>query len=100
MRPSKSELDVFDGLDNRREIMLMLFRLGSDQRRAKFIESLMPHSLNGLAGAPLKVQGQCHPSAAYFMMVSTCNELGVSINTAARKLEQEVKRIEQGGVRP
>lgn len=88
---SKTELQVFDGLDNRREIMIMLFRLGSDRRRAKFIESLIPLSLKGFRGVPMKVQGPCHPSAAYFMMVSTCNELGVSINTAARKLEQEVQ---------
>ena len=88
----KTELETFDGLDNRKEIMVMLFRLGSDPARARFIESLIPHSLKGFAAAPCKVQGQCDPSAAYFMMVSTCNELGVSINTAARKLEQEVKR--------
>ena len=88
----RTELETFDGKDNRKEIMIMLFRLGSDQRRARFLESLIPLSLKGFAGVPMKVQGQCDPSAAYFMMVSTCNELGVSINVAARKLEQEVKR--------
>ncbi len=89
----KTELETFDGLDNRKEIMIMLFRLGSDQRRARFIESLIPHSLKGFAGAPCKVTGQCDPSAAYFMMVSTCNELGVSINTAACRLEREVSKL-------
>lgn len=88
----KSELDTFDGLDNRREIMILLDRLGSDQRRARFIEGLIPSSLKGFAGCPMKVTGNCDPVSAYFMLVSTCNELGVSINTAARKLEAEVNR--------
>ena len=89
----KSELDVFDGKDNRKEIMIMLFRLGSDIKRAKFIESLIPSSLKGFAGLPMKIKGQCDPSAAYFMLVGTCNELGVSINYAARRLEEEVKKL-------
>lgn len=89
---AKSELEVFDGLDNRREIMIMLFRLGSDQRRARFIESLIPLSLKGFAGCPMKVQGNCDPSAAYFMLLGVCNEIGVSINEAARRLEKELKR--------
>ncbi len=90
---SKSELQVFDGLDNRKEVMLLLVRLGSDQRRARFIESLIPCSLKGFAGLPVKVKGHADPVSAYYMLVGVCNELGVSINTAAGKLEAEVKRI-------
>ena len=89
---AKTELQTFDGLDNRREVMILLQRLGSDQRRARFLESLIPSSLKGFAGCPMKVQGNCDPAAAYFMLVGVCNELGVSINTAARKLEAVVKR--------
>ena len=87
-----SELQTFDGLDNRREIMLLLERLGSDLRRAKFLEGLIPHSLKGFAGCPMKVQGRCDSIQAYFMLVSITNELGVSINKAAQLLEKEVKR--------
>lgn len=86
----KTELESFDGLDNRREIMILFQRLGSDTRRARFIESLIPSSLKGFAGCPMKVQGACDPMAAYFMLVGVCNELGVSINVAARKLDKEV----------
>lgn len=89
---AKSELEVFDGRDNRREIMLLLYRLGSDARRARFIESLIPLSLKGFAGCPLKVGKQCDPVSAYFMLVGVCNELGVSINEAARRLEKYVRR--------
>ena len=88
----KSELQVFDGRDNRREVMILLQRLGSDRRRAAFLESLIPHSLKGFAGCPMRVTGNCDPGAAYFMLVGICNELGVSINTAARRLDREVSR--------
>lgn len=88
----KSEIETFDGLDNRKEIMTLLVRLGSDRRRAAFIESLIPLSLKGFAGCPMKVRGACAPVHAYYILVGVCNELGVSINEAARKLEEEVKR--------
>ena len=88
----RSELDTFDGLDNRREVMILLSRLGSDQRRARFLESLIPLSLKGFAGCPMKVYGPCDPVRAYFMLVGVCNELGVSINEAAQRLEKEVRR--------
>ncbi len=87
----KSEIETFDGLDNRREIMILLQRLGSDRRRAQFLESLIPHSLKGFAGCPMKVNGNCDPVAAYFMLVGVCNELGVSINDVARRLERAVR---------
>lgn len=89
-----SELSTFDGLDNRREIIILLERLGSDQRRAQFLEGLIPLSLKGFAGCPMQVQGACDCCAAYFMLVSICNEIGVSINEAARRLDGVVKRGE------
>lgn len=87
-----SELETFDGLDNRKEIMTLLLRLGSDKRRAEFLESLIPDSLNGFAAAPMKVKGKCDPVSAYYMLVGVCNELEVSINIAARRLEKIVRR--------
>ena len=87
----KSELQTFDGLDNRREIMILLDRLGDNNKRAKFLESLIPSSLKGFAGCPMKVHGECDSVSAYFMLVGICNELGVSINTAAQKLEAEIR---------
>ena len=92
MTAVKCELETFDGLDSRKELMSLLFRLGSDRARARFLESLIPHSTNAFANAPLKVTGACDAVSAYFMLVSICNELGVSINYAASRLEKEVKR--------
>lgn len=83
----KTELQYFDGKDNRREICIMLSKLSTDANRAAFIESLIPLSLKGFAQCPMKVQGPCPPVVAYYMMVSICNELGVSINEAASRLE-------------
>lgn len=90
---NRSALKTFDGLDNRKNIMEMLFRLGTDAARKKFIESLIPHSETCFADKPMKVTGNCDPSAAYFMMVSICNELGVNINVAAAKLEKVVRKL-------
>lgn len=87
-----SELSTFDGRDNRREIIILLERLGSDQRRRLFLESLIPLSLKGFAGCPMKVTGAADCCAAYFMLVSICNEIGVSINEAARRLDRFVKK--------
>jgi len=95
----KSELETFDGLDNRREVMILLNRLGSNGRRAKFLESLIPASLNGFAGCSMKVSGNCDPVVAYHMLVGICNELGVSINEAARKLEREVGNPRRSALR-
>lgn len=88
----KTELEYFDGLDNRKHIIQMLERLGSNERRAKFLESLIPHSLKGFAEAPMKVQGNSDAVGAYFMLVGICNELGVSINYAAQKLEKVIRK--------
>jgi hypothetical protein len=87
-----SELSVFDGLDNRREIMILLDRLGSDANRAKFLESLIPHSLKGFSFCPMKVTGNCDSIRAYHLLIGIVNEIGVSINYAARRLETAVRQ--------
>ena len=88
----KSELEAFDGLDNRREIMILLERLGSDASRKRFLESLIPESNKGFSNCPMKVTNQCDAVAAYYMLVGICNELGVPINEAARRLDRKVSK--------
>ena len=87
----KSELDVFDGLDNRRELMILLDRLGSDQMRAAFLCSIVTKSRNGFSNTNVKVVRYCDSMTAYYMLVSICNELGVSINSAAKRLDKIVR---------
>lgn len=89
----KSELQTFDGLDNRREVMILLDRLGSDHQRAHFLTSLVTRSRSGFAGCRVQVVNQCDPVTAYFMFVSLCNELGVSVNEGARLLDARVRRL-------
>lgn len=88
-----TELATFDGLDNRREVMVLLQRLGTDQHRADFISRLVRRSRSGFGGCQVKVVDGCDPVTAYFMLVGCCNELGVSINEAARLLETTVRRL-------
>ena len=87
-----TSLQTFDGLDNRKEVIILLQRLGCDKARARVIESLIPSSLKGFKDAPMKVNGDCDPVTAYFMMVGVCNELGVDINVAAQLLEKRVNK--------
>lgn len=87
----RSELETFDGLDNRKELMILLQRLGDDADRASFLCRLAKRSRNGFAKSPLQVVQSCDPVQAYYMLVSICNELGVSINEAAVLLESAVK---------
>jgi hypothetical protein len=86
-----TELSTFDGLDNRREVMILLQRLGSDEARAAFLWSLIPLSRNGFANIRAEVRGSCDPVGAYFMLVSICNEVGVSIDNAAALLDERVR---------
>jgi hypothetical protein len=88
----KSELNTFDGLDNRREVMILLNRLGSDQARANFLTELVGQSRNGFSGTRPQVVSHCDAVTAYFMMVSICNELGVSINYAAKRLDKVIQK--------
>lgn len=88
----KNELESFDGKDNRREIMILLQRLGSDAARAAFLEGLVAHSPRGFAGLPARIVGNCDVIGAYFILVSICNEVGVSINRAVRMLDEEVRK--------
>lgn len=96
----KSQLDTFDGLDNRRDLMIMLKRLGSNLARARFIRSLLPASGLAFAGMELQVDNprDCDPVTAYFMLISVCNELGVPIDVAAHRLEANIRGVvPQGG---
>lgn len=76
--------------------MILLERLGSDQDRANFLSGLVTKSRNGFAGCQIKIV-HCDPVGAYFMFVSICNELGVSVNEGAMVLEAKVKSASRKG---
>lgn len=88
-----SDLQTFDGLDNRRELMILLDRLGSDRARRAFLLGLVPLSLKGFAGIPARLEGPCNAVTAYNMLIGLCNEVGVPINEAAKRLDERVRRM-------
>lgn len=97
----KSQFEPFDGLDNRREIMRLLARLGRGlpeeqqaERRARFLRSLLRFSQNGFAAREMHFP-PCSVVDAYFAFVAITGTLGVPIDRAARFLEQEIKKHEK-----
>jgi hypothetical protein len=89
----------FDGLDNRREILILFQRLGeglptleADKKRARWLQNLIKSSGNGFAMSMTKIE-PCDCVAAYFAFVAITGCLGVDINEAARRLDREVSRL-------
>lgn len=93
-----SELKVFDGRDNRKELIILLEKLGSNEKRASFIESVIPARFKGVPGFPMKVTGHCDAVAAYFMLLNICGVLGASINDVVSQLERQIKLKDKGAV--
>ena len=98
MRYDAAQFGSFDGLDNRREIMILFQRLGdglpdqiANERRAAWLQSLIPHSVSGMATSPLIVQ-PCDAIEAYRLFVAITGVLGVPIYKAAKMLDEEVRR--------
>lgn len=95
-----NQFDSFDGLDNRKEIYILLERLGDgdagNMRRAAFLKSLIPLSVSVLAGhmkASLRIDpSKCTPAGAYNLFIAITGILGVPIYEAAKKLDREVTR--------
>lgn len=101
MRYDSCQFQSFDGLDNRRELMILLQRLGqhlpeplANERRAQWLESLMAHSQGALNSKPIKLPfpERCDPVRAYQIIVAITGVLGVPIDKAARMLDREVSR--------
>ena len=91
MRHESGQFGSFDGLDNRRELMILLQRLPSDEARTGFLKRIVRLSGNGFAGKQVKL-GLCDPVQAYWALVNITGVLGVDINRAARILEEQVSR--------
>ncbi len=101
MKPGQTkQFDTYDNLEDRRELVILFQKLGEGlpdamarDVRAKWLQDLIPMSLNSLADAPLKVNPlMCHPVGAYNLFVQIVGVLGVPIDDAARRLDETVKR--------
>lgn len=96
------QFDTFDNLADRRELVILFERLGSDlpaqqarEVRAKFLEELATlHAgpLNG-DGKPWYVNPDaCDPGGAYMLFVNITGILGVPIKGAAARLDETVRK--------
>jgi len=97
MRPHTGQFGSFDGLDNRREVFLLLKKLGAglpdelgDRLRAGFLQGLIGASTSGFAGKRPRVD-PCGPVPAYKLFVAITGCLGVPVEAAARVLEEAVR---------
>ena len=91
-----AQFSSFDGLDNRRELMILFQKLGqhlpkfqADERRAMFLRALVKRY-----GSPWKYVAitPCDPVAAYWMFTAITGCLEVPIDAAARLLDEEVRK--------
>ncbi len=93
------QFGTFDNVDDRRELVILFQQLGEglpDAQarcvRARWLESLIPLSVSGLAAAPMRVNADvCHPTGAYELFVQIVGVLGVPIKDAALKLARTVR---------
>lgn len=101
MKPGQTkQFDTFDTQEDRRELVILFQKLGeglpdqlANEVRAKFLESLIPLSISGLAEKPLKAdQAKCFPVGAYLLFVMIVGVLGVPISDAAKLLDEAVRK--------
>ena len=96
------QFDTFDNLEDRRELVILFERLGEGlpepmamEVRARFLESLIPHSVGALADKPLKANAaECTPVGAYLLFVAITGILEVPIADAAQLLTNVVRKRE------
>ena len=99
MRYDSGQFGSFDGLDNRRTVMDLFARLGSNRpeqearaMRAAFLQGLIDHSLNGFARLPRRVD-PCSAVEAYHLFTAITGCLAVPVDQAARLLEETVRSM-------
>jgi hypothetical protein len=92
MRYSGHQFGSFDARGNRKTLLDLFGRLGSDERRANFLQGLIAHSRTGMAGKLMQVNLPCSSVQAYLLFVAITGCLGVQVEEAANKLEAEVSK--------
>jgi hypothetical protein len=94
------QFDTFDNLEDRRELVILFEKLGdglpekhANEVRAKFLESLIPQSVSGLAETPLQANPEkCYPTGAFLLFIAIVGVLGVPIRQAAIQLDEAVRK--------
>ena len=102
VRAVKKQFGTFDTLDDRRELFILMERLGKDlpeemakRKRAAFLQGLIPESCSAMAEqmqSRLRVNPEeCNPYGAYMLFVAITGILEVPIAIAAKLLDEAVK---------
>jgi hypothetical protein len=91
------QFSSFDGLDNRKELMILFQRLGDPlpealkrNKRAEFLKRIVRLSGNGFAAKKVQIR-PCDAVEAYFTFTAITGCLGVNIDKAAKMLEDAVR---------
>jgi hypothetical protein len=85
------QFDTFDTREDRRELMILFQKLGTDARRARWLQQLIRTSTTFGGALPQVDPASCHPVGAYMLFVQIVGVLGVPIRDAAIKLERAVR---------
>lgn len=95
---TKSAIEAFDGLDNRKTIVDLFVRFGkghsfkeAGEKRAGFLKAMLQLSTKGFGTLPVEIT-PCSAGEAYHLFVAICNSLGVNIEWGARILEDVVRQ--------
>ena len=97
MRYDSGQFGSFDGLDNRREVMNLIRRVGGNLNEL-LAARMRAHVLTGIAGQSETFAGReirvdpCSPVEAYFMWTAITGCLGVRPEAAAVALEEAVRK--------
>jgi hypothetical protein len=88
----------FDGLDNRKALMGLMVRLGeglteaeAGKRRARVLRSLLGDSRTAFKNLAVNIT-PCGAVEAYHLFTAITGCLGVPVETAARRLEEVIRR--------
>jgi hypothetical protein len=91
------DFGTFDGLDNRKELMYLLGKLGEGlpeleqaRCRGRFLRRLLRLSENGFKDKDMEVSDACLVDS-YLAFVAIVNALGVPIYQAMSLLEEEIR---------
>ena len=92
------QFGTFDTLEDRRELLILLDKLGgglpdelAKEKRAAWLQWLA-RKCKGLPDTAKVNPRVCHPTGAYQLFVHIVGVLGVRIEDAAKWLEDEVRR--------
>lgn len=95
------QVQLFDGMDNRKFIQDCFVRMGrnlteqaASERRAGFLQGMSDIAGGYFGDNPIIIDGFVTAAEAYFLFIEICARIGKPIEEAANLLERAVKWLE------